>query len=273
MKKIALVTGASSGIGKETAKKLIKEGLTVYAAARRVELMSDLENMGATVIKMDITREEDITSVVNTINLQHGGVDVLVNNAGYGVFGAVEEITLQDARRQFEVNLFGLASLTQKVLPLMRARRSGTIVNVSSFVGKIYTPMGAWYNATKHALEAWSDCLRIELRQFGIDVIIIEPGIIKTEFDEIVSAPLAKATGKSDYAPMTNRLAAAMNKLYHEGKASSAAEVSNVIMRSINSRKPYPRYTVGYLANKMIFLRWLLNDRIFDKVSLSLLKA
>jgi short-subunit dehydrogenase len=273
MKKIALVTGASSGIGKETAKRLIKEGLTVYAAARRVELMCDLEEMGATVIKMDITREEDITSAVNAIHQRHGGVDVLVNNAGYGVFGAVEEITLQEARRQFEVNLFGLASLTQKVIPHMRARKSGTIVNVSSFVGKIYTPMGAWYNATKHALEAWSDCLRIELRQFGIDVVIIEPGIIKTEFDEVVCTPLAKNTAKSDYTPMAIRLAATMNKLYHAGKASSAAEVSEVITRSISSKRPHARYTVGYLANKMIFLRWLLNDRTFDKVSLSLLKA
>lgn len=273
MKKIALVTGASSGIGKETAKKLVKEGLIVYAAARRVELMHDLEAMGATIIKMDITREEDIVSAVTAINLKHGGVDILVNNAGYGVFGAVEEITLQDARRQFEVNLFGLASLTQKVLPYMRARKSGTIVNVSSFVGKVYTPMGAWYNATKHALEAWSDCLRIELNQFGIDVIIIEPGIIKTEFDEVVSIPLIQSSGKSDYAPMTNSLAAALKKLYHEGKASSASVVSEVIAQAINSKKPNPRYTAGYLANKMIFLRWLLNDRIFDKVSLSLLKA
>src|SRR5690349_7917876 len=153
-KKVALVTGASSGIGKETAKRLIKEGLVVYAAARRIELMHDLEAAGATIIKMDITEEEDIVSAVAAISLKHGGVDVLVNNAGYAIFGAVEEITLQDARRQFEVNLFGLASLTQKVLPHMRAGRSGTIVNVSSFVGKIYTPMGAWYNATKHALEA-----------------------------------------------------------------------------------------------------------------------
>lgn len=273
MKKVALVTGASSGIGKETAKRLIKEGLIVYAAARRVELMRDLEDIGATVIKMDITREEDIESAVNVINLKHGGIDVLVNNAGYAVFGAVEEIKLQDARRQFEVNLFGLASLTQKVLPHMRARKSGTIVNVSSFVGKIYTPMGAWYNATKHALEAWSDCLRIELRQFGIDVIIIEPGIIKTEFDEVVSAPLTQNVGRSEYTVMTSRLAAAMKKLYHEGKASSAAEVSEVITRSINSPNPHPRYTVGYLASKMIFLRWLLTDRIFDKVSLGMLKT
>ncbi|MEM6431987.1 MAG: SDR family NAD(P)-dependent oxidoreductase, partial [Deinococcota bacterium] len=149
---IALVTGASSGIGKATAKQLLADGLTVYVAARRVEKMDDLKELGAIPLKMDITQDDDIRAVVDTITQQNGGVDVLVNNAGYAIYGAVEDIPIEDARRQFEVNIFGLARLTQLVLPHMRDKRAGKIINISSVGGKIYTLLGAWYHATKHAL-------------------------------------------------------------------------------------------------------------------------
>ena len=148
-----LVTGASSGMGKETAKRLLQDGHTVYVAARRLEQMQDLQAMGAIALKMDITQEDDIVAAVQTITAGHGGVDVLINNAGFGMYGSVEETTITDARYQFEVNLFGMARLTQMLLPAMRKKGAGKIVNLSSMGGKIYTPLGAWYHATKHALE------------------------------------------------------------------------------------------------------------------------
>ena len=180
MNKVILITGASSGIGKETAKKLISEGHTVYVSARRVDKMDDLVQIGARSIKMDITIDEDIKNAVETVLKEKGRIDVLVNNAGYAIYGAMEDTSIEDARRQFEVNLFGLARITQLVLPSMRNEKSGTIINMSSMGGKIYIPFGSWYHGTKHALEGWSDCMRTELKDFGIKVVIIEPGGIKT---------------------------------------------------------------------------------------------
>ena len=167
-KKIALVTGASAGMGKDFARALLDEGMIVYAAARRLEQMQDLAELGAITVKMDITKEEDIQTLVQQINKDHGAVDVLINNAGFGLYGAVEDVDINDARYQFEVNLFGLARLTQALLPAMREQGSGTIINISSMGGKVYAPFGAWYHATKHALEGWSDCLRLELKDFGM---------------------------------------------------------------------------------------------------------
>jgi NADP-dependent 3-hydroxy acid dehydrogenase YdfG len=176
-KQVILVTGASSGIGKDTAKTLINAGHTVYAAARRVEKMNDLKDMGGIPIKMDITNDAEVQAAVDQILDEQQTIDVLINNAGYAIYGAVEDTTIEDAKRQFDVNIFGLASITQKVLPTMRKNKKGKIINVSSMGGKMYTPLGAWYHATKHALEGWSDCLRLELKEFGIDVVIIEPGL------------------------------------------------------------------------------------------------
>jgi short-subunit dehydrogenase len=190
-KKTALVTGASSGMGKAIARRLIQDGYQVYAAARSVEKMNDLAQLGARPLRMDISRDEDILAAVDTIVSQTGGVDVLVNNAGFGLYGPVEEIGIDEARYQFEVNVFGAARLTQLLLPAMRARRSGYIINITSIGGKIYTPLGAWYHATKHALEGWSDCLRLEVAEFGIKVVIVEPGLIETGFGDVVSGNLS----------------------------------------------------------------------------------
>jgi len=166
-KTVALVTGASSGIGKETVKKLLEAGYTVYAAARRVEKMNDLADLGASILKMDVTDRVSIEAGVTNILYGERSIDVLVNNAGYGSYGAIEDVPLEEVRRQFEVNIFGLARLTQLVLPGMREKRFGKIVNVSSMGGKIYTPFGGWYHATKHALEGLSDSLRLETAPFG----------------------------------------------------------------------------------------------------------
>ncbi|WKN42941.1 oxidoreductase [Tunicatimonas pelagia] len=270
--KVALVTGASSGIGKEIAKKLLSDGLVVYVAARRVEKMQDLESLGAIALKMDITSEADIIQVVETITQENNGVDVLVNNAGFGSYGAVEDTSIDDARYQFEVNLFGLAALTQKVLPHMRGQRSGTIINISSMGGKMYTPLGAWYHATKYALEGWSDCLRLELEPFGIDVVIIEPGIINTEFGDVMTGPMMERSGNSAYSKLARAMEKSAQESYEKGSGSSPTVIADTVARAVRMKKPRPRYAVGSMAKPLIFLRWLLSDRLFDKAVMSQVK-
>ena len=179
---VILITGASSGMGKDAAMHLINQGHIVYGAARRVSNMADIVEKGGHALELDVTNPEQVKSVADKIIEEQGRIDVLVNNAGYAVYGAVEDVSAEDAKRQFDVNLFGLAEMTKAVLPYMRKSKSGKIINISSMGGKMYTPLGAWYHATKHALEGWSDCLRLELKQFGIDVVVIEPGGIATEF-------------------------------------------------------------------------------------------
>lgn len=262
-----LITGASAGIGKETARKLLEEGYVVYAAARRVERMQDLEGLGAIALKMDVTKEEDMVAGVERINAERGGVDILVNNAGFGLYGAMEDLPLDDARYQFEVNLFGLARLTQLVLPYMRARRAGKIVNISSVGGKVYTPMGSWYHATKHALEGWSDCLRFELRQFGIDVIIIEPGIIRTDFGRVALEPMQEHSGDTAYAGFVKRMMDSMESLEASGRVGSPPSViANAILKAIQAKRPKARYAAGQYAKPLILLRRLLSDRMFDRI-------
>ena len=264
-----LVTGASSGIGKETVKHLFGAGDTVYAAARRVEKMRDLEELGATTLAMDVTVEEDVAAAVARIEREAGGVDVLVNNAGFGLYGAVEDTDIDDARYQFEVNLFGLARLTQLVLPHMREQRSGTIVNLSSMGGRIYMPMGSWYHATKHALEGWSDCLRLELQAFGIDVVVIEPGTIATEFGDVMTGPLLERSGEGPYADLAHRMAEATQSTYASDKATPPSVVAEVIVRAVHARRPRTRYPAGRYARLLIRVRKWLGDRIFDRILLA----
>ena len=187
MTKIAFITGASSGIGEETANSLLVAGYTVYAGARRVDRMQPLAKAGAHLLALDVTDDASLTSAVETILRETGRIDVLVNNAGYGSYGALEDVPLEEARRQFDVNIFGLARLIQLVLPTMRAQRSGRIVNISSVGGKLGEPFGSWYHATKFALEGLSDSLRMELHQFGIGVIVIQPGAIISEWNGIAA--------------------------------------------------------------------------------------
>ena len=259
-----LVTGASSGIGKDTAIRLLKEGYAVYAAARRIEQMRDLEDLGAVALKMDVTLEEDLVAGVERIDAERGGVDILVNNAGFGLFGAMEETPLDDARYQFEVNLFGLARLTQLVLPHMREKGAGKIVNVSSVAGKIHTPLGSWYHASKHALEGWSDCLRWELKRFGIDVIIIEPGLIRTEFGNIANASMTAHSRDSAYAVIANRMEARMKRTRPNG--SQPAVIADTIFKAIKARRPRTRYVAGKYAKPVVLFRKLVSDRMFDRL-------
>ncbi len=264
--KTVLVTGASSGIGKATAKRFLEQGDRVYVAARRIEKMRDLEELGATAIQLDITKDADCVAAIAQITLADGGVDVLVNNAGFGMYGAMEDTTLEDARYQFEVNVFGLARLTQLVLPYMREQNAGKIVNISSMGGKIYTPLGTWYHATKHALEGWSDCLRLELEPFGIRVIIIEPRVIKTAFGDVMTAPMLERSGQSPYSDMAHSLAKATEASYSSGGATSPDVIAKTITRAVRARRPKTRYVAGQYARLLLWLRKWYGDRVFDRV-------
>ena len=268
-KKVILITGASSGMGKETAKALIKEGHTVYTVARRIDQMQDLKTLGGHPLQMDVTKESDIEQVVETIIQKEGKIDVLWNNAGYGLYGSVEDVPVEEARKQFEVNLFGLASITQKVVPYMRKVNSGTIINTSSMGGKMYTPMGAWYHASKHAVEGWSDCLRLELKPFNIHVVILEPGIIVTEFGEVMVDNITKYSSTGAYATLTKKLVVATNKMYERGQGSKPVVIANTISKVIQANKPKTRYRVGLWAKPMVWMRIHLGDKLFDKIIMS----
>ncbi|GHF55245.1 NAD(P)-dependent dehydrogenase (short-subunit alcohol dehydrogenase family) [Deinococcus metalli] len=257
---IILITGASSGIGKAAAQRLLNEGHTVYVAARRTEAMQDLQARGALPLRLDITREDEITAAVERITAQHGGLDVLINNAGFGMYGSVEETTLEDARSQFEVNVFGMARLTQLVIPVMRGQGRGRIIITSSMGGRIYTPLGAWYHATKHAVEGWSDALRLELAPFGIDVVLIEPGIIGTEFGTVMTGPMLERSGSGPYARLAHAVAGATAPM------SKPDVVAGAISRAVTARRPRTRYVAGSLARPLMFIRKHLGDRVYDRV-------
>lgn len=271
-KKVILITGASSGMGKETAKKLIQEGHIVYTVARRIDQMQDLKALGGFPIQMDVTKESDIQEVIDTIIAKEGTIDVLWNNAGYGLYGSVEDVPVEEARRQFEVNLFGLASITQKVVPIMRKANKGTIINPSSMGGKMYTPMGAWYHASKHAVEGWSDCLRLELKPFNIDVVVLEPGIIVTEFGDVMLENISKFSSKGAYATLTQKLVAATQEMYNKGQGSKSSLIAETVAKIVTSKKPKTRYRVGLWAKPMVWLRIYLGDRMFDKIIMSQVK-
>lgn len=270
--KVALVTGASSGMGKEIAKQLLEDGLTVVAVARRTEKMADLQSMGAHIQRMDITNDEDVRNVVNQLNQKYGGVDVLVNNAGFGLYGAMEDIPMDDARYQFDVNLFGVARLTQLILPTMREKHAGTIINISSMGGKVYTPLGACYHATKHALEGWSDCLRLELAEFGINVVIVEPGIIKTEFGAVLNDPMLEYSASGPYSTLTKKVAKANTAMYERGSGSSAAVIARIVSAAVKAPRPKTRYAAGQYARPLIFLRKWASDRLFDRIVMSVVR-
>ncbi|MEX2595911.1 MAG: oxidoreductase [Salibacteraceae bacterium] len=260
---VILVTGASSGIGKSTAHRLIKDGHKVYVAARRLAKMKDLEDAGATALEMDVTIDSNMNKAVEQIIKEQGRIDVLVNNAGYAIYGSVEETSIEDARRQFEVNIFGLARLTQLVLPHMRAQKSGKIINMSSMGGKMYTPMGAWYHATKHALEGWSDCLRLELKQFNINVVIIEPGGIKTEFDDVMYDSLKGNSGSGPYASLASKVKKGSDTMYNK-LASKPEVIAKAVSEAVKSKRPKTRYRRGFMAKPGVFMRTFFGDRFWD---------
>jgi NADP-dependent 3-hydroxy acid dehydrogenase YdfG len=272
MTKIVLITGASAGIGYCTAELLLKSGYKVYAGARRVEKMRGLEALGAKALALDVTDEASLKDAVDAVLKAEGRLDVLINNAGYGAHGAAEDVPIAEARRQFEVNVFGLARLTQLVLPQMRAQGEGRIVNISSIAGKITMPTGGWYHASKHAVEAYSDALRLETAQFGIKVTLIEPGPIKTEWDDTALVNLNKYSGAGAYGPMVKRITERFRAGYRSG-APGPEVVARAVLKALRAKRPAARYAVPFKAAFIIFLKWLLPDRVLDWALLRMLKA
>lgn len=262
--KVALVTGASSGIGEATALKLQAQGFTTYAAARRVQRMEHLTKSGIRPIAMDVTDEASMQAGVKQIIAEQGRIDVLVNNAGYGSYGALEDVPLSEAQNQFDVNVFGAARLIQLVLPYMRQQHSGTIVNITSMGGKIYTPLGSWYHATKFALEAISDCLRMEVKPFGINVVVIEPGGIRSEWSGIAAEKVRAVSSTGPYAPQGNAVANSLSSESTQQRSSPPELIADTIAKSVTARNPRTRYAVGFGAKPMIFLHGVLPNRWFD---------
>lgn len=262
--KVAIITGASSGIGEVTAKSLLDAGYTVYAGARRIERMRQLEAAGATVKALDVTSADSIQSFVTTVVEAEGQVDVLINNAGYGSYGAVEDIAPEEARRQFEVNLFGLAAMTNAVLPSMRSQRSGTIVHIGSVGGKLWSILGGWYQASKYALEGFADCTRNELRPFGINVVLIEPGGIKSEWKGHVVEGIKRTSGDGPYKPIADAAVKFFNGI--ESMEAEPQIVADAICKACASNRPKARYVVPSNVRIMLIMKALMTDRMFDRV-------
>lgn len=270
MKKVILITGASAGMGKEFARELHKDGHVVYGAARRVEKMDDLKAEGVKILSMDVTDEASMSNGVNEILKNEGRIDVLINNAGFGSYGAIEDVSIADAKYQLDVNVFGAARLMQLVLPAMRNQHFGRIINISSIGGKMALPLGGWYHASKFALEALSDSLRNEVEPFGIDVVVIEPGGVKSEWFGIAMDNLDKNSTNSVYSKLIKAMASIRDNT--EKKNAEPRVIVDLVRKAIDSKKPKTRYHGGYMAGIALFMRKILPDRAFDKMILSQLK-
>ena len=267
--KAVLITGCSTGIGRATAEHLAAKGWTVYATARKPDTIQDLAQKGCKTLALDVCDEGSMRAAVDTVERAEGAVGALVNNAGYGQEGVFEEVPMAEIRRQFETNVFGLIRLTQLCLPGMRRQGWGRIVNISSMGGKLTLPGGAFYHATKHAVEAMSDALRFEVRPFGIDVVVVEPGPIKTRFGDTAISSLGSrpADPASPYAGFNKVLAEQIKNAYEGPMAAFAAPpeaVARVIERAIASARPKTRYKVTIAARALMATRRWLPDRAFD---------
>jgi short-subunit dehydrogenase len=268
--KTVLVTGASAGIGKSTAIYLAQNGYNVYGAARRIEKMQELKSYGIKPIALDVANEESLNTCVEQILQEAGSIDILVNNAGSGYYGALEDMPIADAKYQLEVNLFGVARLIQLVLPGMRKNNFGKIVNISSVGGKVTLPLGSWYHASKFAIEGLSDALRKEVKSFGIDVIVIEPGGTKSEMTGLGTEYLTRISGNTIY----NALAKGVIKMYAntEKSASDPIVIAKLIKEGIEAKNPKTRYAGASGAKLLLFFRKLLSDKMFDRMVMAQMK-
>lgn len=271
--KVILVTGGSSGIGYEVAQRLAHEGHKVYAAARRTELMRPLEAVGVVPLSLDVSSEESMRRCVAAVLQAEGRVDVLVNNAGYGYFGPVECVPMEDARRQIEVNVFGLAEMCRLVIPHMREQGGGRIVNIASIAGRAVFPFGGWYNVSKYSVEAISDAMRMELKPFGIDVCIVEPGCIKTNWGIIAADHLADCTAGSAYEASGRRWASSMRWAYEGKYMSKPSVIAQYVVQAATVRHPRARYRRGRLAGTTVFLHSLLPARWWDALMLRIMSV
>ena len=264
---VILITGASSGRGNEAAKMLASQGHRVYAAARRTELLEPLKADGIVPVRLDVTDEESCRDCVKTIFDAEGRIDALVNNAGYGYLGPIECVPMDDARRQIETNLLGMAYLCSLVIPYMRSQKSGRIVNISSIAGLMPVLYGGWYNISKYGVEALSDNLRIELKPFGIKVIKIEPGGIKTPWGAIAADHLEECTAGSVYADAARSEGEFLRKHYSGKLLSRPAVVARTISRAVNARCPRLHYRPGLGASFLIVAHAILPGRLWDALA------
>ncbi|MDO5601909.1 MAG: oxidoreductase [Oscillospiraceae bacterium] len=262
--KIILITGAGSGIGYETAVFLSALGHKVYGGVRNQRSAEKLTQSGIIPIELDITDERQCTQAVKLILENDQRIDVLVNNAGYGLFGAVEDIEISEAKHQFDVNLFGAARLTQLALPSMREHKSGKIINISSVGGRTVSYMGAWYHASKYAVEAFSDALRMEVSDFGIDVVLIEPGGTKTNWWETATENMKRRSKGGAYEKATEQATAGMIKLYRNRLMSKPAVIAKVIIKAVDAKKPRARYITGFGGKRLLFLHFILPAKCYD---------
>ena len=271
MKKTVLVTGASAGIGKATAIYLAQNGYNVYGAARRTDKMQGLTTHGIKTIALDVTKEDSVVACVEQIFKEAGSIDILVNNAGFGLEGAIEDLPMEDARYQFEVNVFGAMRLAQLVLPKMRENKYGKIINISSVGGKIAFPLGGWYHASKFALEALSDSMRNEVREFGVDIIVVEPGATKSEWGIVATDILLKVSGHTAYKDLTAKTHNLFTRLSND--VADPIIIAKLVRNGIEAKKPKARYTTTQMASSvLLFLKRILSDGHMDKLIMSQLK-
>ncbi|MBQ9417715.1 MAG: SDR family NAD(P)-dependent oxidoreductase [Bacteroidales bacterium] len=271
--KVVLITGGSSGIGYEASQLLAQQGHRVYAAARRTELMEPLKAAGVVPLPLDVTNEQSRQQCVAAVVEAEGRIDVLVNNAGYGFFGAIECVPLGEARRQMEVNVFGLAEMCRLVLPTMRRQHSGRIINIASIAGRAVFPMGGWYNVSKYSVEALSDALRMELRPLGIEVAIIEPGCISTDWGRIAADHLEQSSRGTAYESFGLGEAALLRWAYTGQRMSPPSAIARTIARAATARRPRTRYRLGRFSTLTTLGHALLPTRCWDALLMKLMST
>jgi len=265
-----LITGCSTGIGRATAERLQAAGHSVYATARQPDTIADLEAAGCITLALDVTDEGSMEAAVKRVEDDHGAVGSLVNNAGYSQSGAIETVSMDAVRRQFETNVFGLIRMSQLVLPGMRRSGRGRVVNISSMGANFTFPGGGIYHATKHAVEAISDAMRFEVEAFGVDVVVIQPGAIRTDFDKAAVASLDDAAAADDvYGPFNSHVGKATQEAYEGGPmkllGGEPDAVAKVIEKAITANRPRTRYRVTPSATLLINQAHLMPDRVWDK--------
>ena len=263
--KVVLITGTAHGIGKSTAKYLLDKGHIVYGGDILVDENLYLNDIGGIALEMDVTNQEHVDNAISRIIAEQGRIDVLVNNAGIAVGSAIEDVSMEDAMYQFEVNLFGIGRTVKAVLPHMRAQGSGTIINISSVLGKAYNPLLGWYVASKHALEGWSDVLRLEVKQFGIDVVIIEPGLIKTNISNASAKYLNKYSQNTEYKNLYGSSSDDSNENRFDNY-SDPIVIAKIIEKAISAKNPKTRYSAGAYSWILLTMRGILPDKWFDKL-------